>query len=272
MATSDASLQIGDVTLIVHDLPAVAQFYEKIIGLERIFADAAEIALGVEGQVMVRLCRDVQAARTSPREAGLFHTAFLLPERSDLGAFLAHLSKTGQSLEGASDHKVSEALYLSDPEGNGVEIYRDRLRAEWPFKNGEIAMTTDPIDLQDVTRAAQADWRGAPAGTVIGHVHLRVGALDPAEVFYRDMLGLPVTTRYPGANFHGWDGYHHHIATNIWHSKGAAPKTSPRTGLAEVGLRGTPEALEALVARAGANPVDPWGLPFVLRETETAPA
>lgn len=266
MSTRYARLHIGHVQLVVHDLETLAAFYENALGLERISDDAQEVRLGVGAQMLVHLRRDRAARRVGPRDAGLFHTAFLLPERGDLGAWLHHAAANDISLEGASDHLVSEAVYLSDPEGNGIEIYRDRPRAQWPRQNGLIAMTTDPIDLQDVANSARAPWRGAPQGTMIGHVHLKVGALDAANAFYHELLGMPLMAQYPGANFYGWDGYHHHLATNIWHSRGAPAHTDAVTGLAEVGLSGPPEALADLRAHVGDAPVDPWGLRFNLSE------
>ncbi|MBD3802626.1 MAG: VOC family protein [Thioclava sp.] len=264
MATSDAIVQIGHVTLVVHDIDRVGAFYEDVIGLERISRDASEARYGVGGEVLVQLQADKTARKSGREEAGLFHTAFLLPERADLGAWLNRAAEKGWRLEGASDHLVSEALYLSDPEGNGIEIYRDRGREDWPRKGDQILMATERLDLRDVMAEARAPWRGAPSGTVIGHVHLQVGALDPAEPFYRDTLGSNVMARYPGANFHGWSGYHHHLATNVWNSRGAKERHQPATGLAEVGLRAEPEALAQFSERFGDSVTDPWGTRFTV--------
>ena len=262
MATSDANVEIGHVTLVVHDLPAVGAFYESVLGLERISGDATEARYGVDGKVLVILKADASARKSSRSEAGLFHTAFLLPERADLGAWLTRAAETGIRLDGASDHLVSEAVYLHDPEGSGIEIYRDRAREDWPRKDGMIAMVTDPIDLRDVMVEARGPWRGAPKGTVIGHVHLQVGALDPAEPFYAETLGADVMARYPGANFHGWGGYHHHLATNVWNSRGAKERHQPATGLVEVGLKAHAEPLAAFREAYGDSVADPWGTRF----------
>lgn len=262
MATSDANVEIGHVTLVVRDLPAVGAFYESVLGLERIGGDTAEARYGVDGKVLVILKAEPEARKSSRAEAGLFHTAFLLPDRADLGAWLNHAAEKGIRLDGASDHLVSEAVYLHDPEGNGIEIYRDRAREDWPRKDGMIAMVTDPLDLADVMAQARGPWRGAPKGSVIGHVHLQVGALDPAEPFYAETLGADVMARYPGANFHGWGGYHHHLATNIWNSRGAKERHQPVTGLAEVGLKADAEPLAAFREAYGDSVADPWGTRF----------
>ncbi len=271
---ADSPLRLGAVTLVVHDLERLRRFYAEALGLHELAADAEGARLGAGDAVLLELRRDPHARPRDPRAAGLFHMAFLLPGRSDLGAFVAHAGRTRVPLEGASDHVVSEALYLADPEGNGIEVYADRPRAAWPWRDGLVAMRTDPLDLDGLARVGTA-WRGAPAGTTVGHVHLQVGALAPAEAFLADVLGLPVTARYPGGVFHGAGGYHHHLAANVWHSRGARPRTQPTAGLAEVEVVvRDPAGLAALAERAatagldagsGAGDLrlrDPWGTLF----------
>lgn len=273
----DSPLRLGAVTLVVHDLDRLRRFYAETLGLDEIAADAQGARLGAGGAVLLDLRHDPQARPRDPRGAGLFHTAFLLPTRADLGAFVGHAARTGVPLEGASDHVVSEALYLADPEGNGIEVYADRPRADWPWRDGSVAMRTDPLDLDGLARAGTA-WRGAPAATTVGHVHLQVGALAPAEAFLAGVLGLPVTARYPGGVFHGAGGYHHHLAANVWHSRGAPPRTPPVAGLAEVEVIVRDHAaLAALAQRAAATGReavqdgaslrlhDPWGTLFRVR-------
>lgn len=265
MATSDAPVEIGHVILTVHDLAALSAFYERAVGLERIASDGESARLGAGGRVLVELRRDASARRSSPREAGLFHTAFLLPDRRDLGALLNTYAERGDRLDGASDHAVSEALYLSDPEGNGIEIYTDRPRAAWPRGAGGIEMTTERLDIADLMRSASEPWAGAPAGTVVGHAHLRVGKIPAAEAFYTGTLGMDLVTRYPGGSFYATGGYHHHIATNTWQSRGAAPRSGPVTGLAEVVLRADASAYDRLAARASEGALaDPWNTRFTL--------
>lgn len=261
MATSAAPIDIGRVTLRVRDLARAAAFYERDLGLAPLSRDGEAATFGTEGRTLLELRRDRHARPAAPGDAGLFHIAWLLPSRADLAAWLVHAARTGVGLEGASDHAVSEALYLSDPEGNGVEIYVDRPRNGWTGPDGRIRMTTDPLDLDGLAAAARRPWSGAPEETVVGHVHLSVGALDPAVAFYADRLGLDVTARYPGARFFSSGGYHHHLAANVWRSRGAGPADPGSAGLEEVELRADPAAHDALTERLGgaAEVADPWG-------------
>ncbi|MEI4471581.1 VOC family protein [Frigidibacter sp. MR17.24] len=259
--TATAPIEIGHVVLTVRDLAGVGDYYRDVVGLEPIAEDGETRRFGAAGRTLVELRRD-GAARIAPRgEAGLFHTAFLLPSRADLGRWLSRIADRQIPVQGASDHLVSEAVYLTDPEGNGIEVYadRDRDRADWPRGPQGIAMATEPMDVQGVLAAGRGGWKGLPAATVVGHVHLKVGDLGQTEEFFGTTMGLELTTRYPGANFWGWGGYHHHLATNIWQTRGAGTRQHGLTGLAEVVLLA--EAPEA--ARLGARPlVDPWGTVF----------
>ena len=257
------TLAIGSVTLVVHDLEGMARFYRAAVGLAEIArATPDEIVLGAGGVALLTLRRDPAARRRTRREAGLFHTAFLLPRRADLAAWVAHAA-TGQApVGGASDHLVSEALYLSDPEGNGIEIYADRPAAGWRWRGGEVGMDTLPLDFASLAAAVEGPWRGAPAGTTVGHVHLQVGNLRDAEAFYAGQLGLDITSRMPGALFYSADGYHHHLATNIWNSRAAGPRDLPSTGLAEVVLSVQAERLAGLGGAAVLE--DPWRTPIRL--------
>jgi catechol 2,3-dioxygenase len=267
MSTASAPLEIGRVALTVNDLAAVRSFYETAIGLETLSGDGATATLGAAGRPLLDLRADPHARRAAPSDAGLFHTAFLLPSRAALGRWLRHAAASGLRLEGASDHLVSEAVYLSDPEGNGIEIYADRPRDAWPRANGAIRMATEPMDADGVLRAADGPWTGAPAGTVVGHVHLRVGDLRAAESFWHGILGFDVTTDYPGATFLGSGGYHHHIGANVWGSRGAGPRDLPATGLAELEIVADASALPALLDRTGGADrlADPWGTPVAIR-------
>jgi catechol 2,3-dioxygenase len=288
----DAPLRIGKVTLTVHDLDGVGRFYREVIGLHELRRAGETAAFGTrEGTALLELRREPDARAASPREAGLFHAAFLLPTRADLAAWLRHAAASGAPIEGASDHVVSEAIYLSDPEGNGVEVYADRPRATWAWsKDGLLAMRTGPLDVDGLLRAVRADggavsaWRGAPAGTTVGHVHLQVGAIAAAEAFYRDVLGMGVMARYPGASFFGSGGYHHHLAVNVWSSGGALRRdhTTPTTGLAGIELRSRDAtAFRAVADRVAAADLDvatptsaaghlvlrdPWGTPMQITQ------
>jgi catechol 2,3-dioxygenase len=265
MSTAAAPLEISRVVLTVHDLPGVADFYRRTLGLADIRRTAGHVALGAGGKTLVELVGDPAARRSSPREAGLFHTAFLMPSRAALGRWLVHAANSGVQLQGASDHLVSEAIYLADPEGNGIEVYVDRPRDRWHGPDGAIRMATERLDLNELARAADAPWSEAPEGLVVGHVHLQVGAVPEAETFYAGQLGLPVMARYPGAAFYGSGGYHHHIATNVWNSRGAGVRGQPSTGLSELVLAVEPDELAAIRSRAGTGPLrDPWGTAITL--------
>jgi len=260
MSTASAPVEIARVALVVHDLPGVAGFYRQVLGLDELSQWPDRAALGVGGRTLVELIGDPAARRASPQEAGLFHTAFLMPSRAALARWLIHAASSGLRLQGASDHLVSEAIYLSDPEGNGIEVYADRQRDTWHGPDGAIRMATERLDLNALARAADTGWTEAPEGLVVGHVHLQVGAVPEAEAFYAGKLGLPVMARYPGAAFYGSGGYHHHIATNVWNSRGAGQRRGSATGLAELVLAADPGELAALRARAGSDHLrDPWG-------------
>lgn len=262
MSTAAAPVEIASVTLTVHDLPKLSAYYEKLLGLHRLSGDGATVRLGLGTDVLLELRGDKAARKSDPREAGLFHTAFLMPSRAALGSWLIHTSDSHLPLQGASDHLVSEAIYLADPEGNGIEVYADRPRVAWYNPDGSIKMATEGLDLNDVARAAKQPYAGAPAGLSIGHVHLQVGNVPEAEKFYRDIIGMPVTSHYPGAAFYGSGGYHHHIATNVWNSRNAKARNFPATGLAGVTLRADAPDYEAIVTRGGSDTLaDPWGTP-----------
>ena len=227
---------VGTVSLTVGDLDRSRAFYERAVGLRANELEDGRLALGVAGEpALIELRGDSSVTRLNRRAPGLYHLAVLVPTRLDLAFALARLAETRWPLDGASDHLVSEAVYLSDPDGNGIEIYRDRPRAEWPRSGDQLRMATLPLDLDDVLaelRAATELQATAPAGTQIGHVHLQVADLAQAEAFYHGVLGFDVMVRgYPGALFVSAGGYHHHIGLNTWHSAGAAPATSGSVGL-----------------------------------------
>lgn len=257
MATSDAPVSIGRVTLTVRDTDAMARFYESALGLNLVRRDGDTVVLGQADRPLVELRQD-RLARSRPHEAGLFHTAFLLPDRESLARWLVHARQHDVRLDGASDHLVSEALYLTDPEGNGIEIYRDRPREEWPRRDGRIELVTLPLDLAALASSATAAWEGAPDGTVIGHVHLQVGDVAEHEDFVVSHLGLQVTSRVPSAGFYGSGGYHHHLGGNVWNSRGAGARSPGTTGLAEVELLADPDVLTA------GSATDPWGTRFTI--------
>ncbi|WP_347267830.1 VOC family protein [Paracoccus sp. (in: a-proteobacteria)] len=267
MASSDAPIRIARVALVVRDLARVGDFYQSVIGLERLSGDGAGMMLGAGGQPLLELRRDAMA-RPHPREAGLFHTAFLLPGRPALAGWLAHAAGRGTRLEGAADHLVSEAIYLRDPEGNGVEVYADRPRSQWRHAGVQVVMDTAALDLPGLLAAADGTWRGAPAGSGIGHVHLQVGDIALAEDFAMTRLGLACMARLPGAGFFASGGYHHHLAANVWNSRGAGRRSADAAGLAEVVLRAEAGAMAALTRT---RLTDPWGTRFVIEPAGQGP-
>jgi catechol 2,3-dioxygenase len=229
---------IGTVALTVSDLSRSREFYERAIGLRASDRDDGSVALSDEGgHTLMALYGDSSAPKLDRRATGLFHLAVLLPTRADLAFALARLVEARWPLDGASDHLVSEALYLSDPDGNGIELYRDRPREQWPVRDGQLEMATLPLDLDSlVGELSQATdrQRRAPAGTTIGHVHLQVADIPDAEAFYHGVLGFDVTVRtYPGALFVSAGGYHHHLGLNTWHSRGSGPPAAGSVGLRE---------------------------------------
>lgn len=269
-------LRIGRVRLRVRDLGTVAGFYREVIGLSEWARGPEGVVLGSAEAPLVELQHAPDARPQDPRDAGLFHIAFLLPDRAALGRWLAHAGARGVRLQGASDHIVSEALYLADPEGNGIEIYADRPASRWRDAGGAIRMATEPLDLPDLLAAGTGDWAGFPAAGRLGHVHLQVGDTAAADRFHAGILGLEITARYPGASFYGSGGYHHHLAGNVWNSRGAGPRPAGAAGLAAVELAADATTRAAILARARAagQPVDsasgapvlhdPWGTDFAL--------
>jgi catechol 2,3-dioxygenase len=259
-ARADPRTAVGAVSLTVSDLARSTEFYERAVGLSARELDDGGVALGAAGFDLVRLYGDPSARPLDRRGTGLFHLAILLPERRDLAHALGRLAQARWPLDGASDHLVSEALYLSDPDGNGIEIYRDRPRDEWTRDaNGALRMATLPLELDDVfgeiagEAAVEIDQR-VPEGTRIGHVHLQVAELRQIEAFYADVIGLDVMVRtYPGALFMAAGGYHHHLGLNTWHSAGGARPDPGAIGLRdyELVLPSTAER-DAILARAAA--------------------
>ena len=228
--------RMGTVRLTVSDLPRSRAFYEETLGLQATELDGGELAFGTgPGRALVELRGDRSAPPLDRRATGLFHLAILHPIRLGLAHALARVAETRWPLDGASDHLVSEALYLSDPDGNGIEIYRDRPRDEWRRVDGQLQMATLPLDLRSVASeldAAPGPQAHAPAETTIGHVHLQVAELDQVESFYAGVLGFDVMVRgYPGALFVAAGGYHHHLGLNTWQSAGSGAPVPGAVGL-----------------------------------------
>lgn len=267
--------RIGGVALSVIELDRALGFYGDLLGFTITEQDGGTAALAASGDAapIIRLIEHPDAIRKPRRSTGLYHVAILLPSRAELGKMLRRLIVQQQPLQGASDHLVSEALYLADPDGNGLEIYRDRPRREWQVSKGRIAMATDPMDVEGVLGDAdESEWTGIAPGTVIGHVHLHGADLAQSEAFYSGALGLDVTERtYPGALFMSAGGYHHHLGVNTW--AGGTPPPENAVGLESYTITIPDEAawMQA-VERTGATPLadgravarDPDNIPVVL--------
>jgi catechol 2,3-dioxygenase len=255
----DPSLRIRAVHLAVSSLATSVGFYRRVVGLE-LLTEGTEVAvLGTPaGEPLLHLTRLAEPAPAPPGSTGLFHVAILLPDRRALAAAARRLTLTGWRLTGASDHGVSEALYLRDPDDIGLELYADRPRDVWPATAaGGIDIFTAPLDLHDLLATDPEPEPTVPPGTTIGHVHLRVSDRDRSVRFYRDVLGLDLIAEIPRAGFLSAGGYHHHVGVNSWDTEGGlpAPEQAPGLRLVEMEL-GDEEAIERLARRLKAAGVE----------------
>ncbi|WP_042349195.1 VOC family protein [Bacillus massiliigorillae] len=252
------NLYIRNVTLNVSNLNNSLLFYRDFLGfkvLEHEEHTAILTADGVTPLIKLNVPQDVTPKQSGT--TGLYHFAILLPSRADLGKFLLYLVKQ-QFRIGASDHLVSEALYFSDPDGNGIEVYCDRHADTWTWHNNQVAMTTDPLDGEGVLAAGDGlEWNGMPPDTVMGHIHLHVSNLQKAGTFYSDVLGYEVVCEYGGqALFLSTGKYHHHVAINTWNGTGVPAEDS--VGLKEYAIDLPNEAYKQKVIRA----LEAYGIPF----------
>jgi catechol 2,3-dioxygenase len=260
---------MGTVHLTVADLDRSLAYYEQQIGLRVHARDDGRAQLGTGGEDLLVLTEE-PGARPADGYSGLFHFALLVPERTDLATWLAHAARDRVSLTGLSDHWVSEAIYLRDPDHHGIEIYADRPRELWEGQVGR-RLTTLPLDVDDLLGVlddpATTPFEGLAGGTVMGHVHLSVSAIEPANAFYRDRLGFAVMAELGDqATFLSAGGYHHHLAGNIWQSAGApyAPDGHARLTQMTVVLPDAASLGEAARRVGGTEVRDPFGIPVVL--------
>ena len=241
------STKIGYVSLNVSDIQSSLEFYQSILGFRLIqkksSTDRAYLSSG-ETPSSFPMLELVQTSQTdsnlaSSRRAGLYHFAILLPERKNLADVLLYLSEKQDKVhfDGLADHLVSESIYIRDPDFIGIEIYSDRPQPEWKWNDknnnkSQLQMATLPLNTDDLLKeSTDKGWTGMPTNTVIGHVHLHVSNLSNAMKFYRDILGLNLTTTYPGAYFFAAGRYHHHIATNTWLGANILPASPESIGL-----------------------------------------
>jgi catechol 2,3-dioxygenase len=232
-----AATQIGHAHLQVANLERALKFYQELIGFKTISRENDTVMLSATGQfpAHIILTARADAKPKPPRTTGLFHNAIRFPNRRELARVFRRLIEHGWPFQGFSDHIVSEALYLTDPDGNGVELCTDRPHEQWHWRNGMVEMATDPLDVDDLLREVENNstpWNDVHPDTDVGHVHLHIADLQKAESFYCGVLGFEVTQRsYPGALFIAAGGYHHHLGLNIWAGKDAPPPPPEAVGL-----------------------------------------
>ncbi len=275
---SRTPLRIGSVGLVARDLDKLTNFYQGLLGLTVQERTDKVAKLGTGGTTLLEIEHRPNALPDDTATAGLYHTAFLMPTRADHARWIMHIANNRVPITGASDHGVSEAFYLDDPEGNGIEVYNDRPRERWQWEDKRqeklIVMQTKHLDVEAILEEIDpktATYRAAPEGLRVGHIHLRVGSTEQAEAFYRGAIGLDLTRRRGGATFMSSGGYHHHVGANVWHSGGAGPRDPNRAGLSWFSIEAEAAAADALAERlkAANAPVettggrietaDPWG-------------
>lgn len=273
--------RIGRVRLQVANLQRSVEYYTRVVGLRVLSSTGSTAALAAAGDrtALVELQERPGVKAVPPGGLlGLYHFAILLPDRPALGRFVHHIRTLGIPA-GTADHAVSESIYLTDPDGLGIEVYADRPREVWQVNGSELHVTVEPLGLRDLARAAAGvSWTEMPAGTIVGHVHLCVGALDAASAFYHSALGFDETAwSFPGALFLAAGGYHHHLGTNIW-AAGAPAATGddarllewelilPDPGLVELAAQSIAGGgYQVLVENSDRIAIDPWGTPLRLR-------
>jgi catechol 2,3-dioxygenase len=261
----DPGARIGTVTLVVSDLERALAFYAGVLGLWMHRVDDGVAVLGAGEEDMVVLVEDREAV-PAVGCTGLFHLAIRVPSRLELARSIQRLILSRGALTGFADHLVCESIYLDDPDGNGIEVYADRPREEWPLADGHVQMATDPLDLYGAI--ARSDGRSVPpqqvdVGTVVGHVHLCVADVEAAEVFYRELVGLDVMVRFPASSMLAAGGYHHQIGVNHAHTEGAPAPQAGSLGMRHFELIVNDTA--PLVARLG-ELAEPHPLGFVARD------
>ncbi|WP_456275403.1 VOC family protein [Bacillus sp. AK128] len=225
---------IEQVALKVQSIERSVEFYKEFIGLKILHQDKGQAVLTADGkQPLLYLEEPVDVIPKQSRTTGLYHFALLVPTRSDLANVLQHFINKNLKLQGASDHLVSEALYLADPDGNGIEIYADRSSSEWEWNNGEVVMATKALNIRDLlSEVTESPWKGMPANTLMGHIHLHVSELTDTNEFYCKGLGFDVVSLYGNqALFISSGGYHHHIGLNTWNGVGAPCPDKKSVGL-----------------------------------------
>lgn len=232
-------MKVSSIQLRTADLDRLRNFYVDVLGFEPVDREdgVLELYSDIDLEPLIVISESSKARPRPEFTTELYHVAILMPNRKELARLLARLAEKRYPLQGFADHGVSEAVYLADPDGNGIELYRDRSREEWPRKNGAIEMFTKPLDLENLLSELEDDtteWDGIHPEATVGHIHLQVSDLAKSGQFYNDVLGYDIVQKnFPGALFLSTDGYHHHIGLNTWNSKGAAPAPKGGAGLVQ---------------------------------------
>lgn len=269
-------MRIGAAALRVRDIGKMRRYYTDLLKFSTIREDKSEVVLGVDGVALLHLIHRPDAPFERQDTAGLFHTAFLMPSRADFARWLVHAALTRTQFVGFADHNVSEASYLTDPEGNGIEVYSDRPPAAWQWNGGSVTMGSGQLDIDNILTLADItrdQYDAPPKALRIGHMHLRVGEIARGRAFYEGLIGMdPTRVNRPDVAFLSSGRYHHHIGINIWNSAGAGQRNAQETGLAWFSLRISDDALLAdrkrRLAAAGLSSdaitdgivvADPWG-------------
>lgn len=269
-------VHVDQAALKVRDMDAMIAYYGSVLGLSKISSDNGSVILGAGAKPLLTLIHAPSASYESQSAAGLFHIAYLMPTRKDLARWLVHAVTNRVPLTGVADHSVSEAIYLNDPEGNGIKVYSDRPRDAWTWNGGIVTMGTEQLDIDNLvalTDTNRDDYTLAPQGLRIGHMHLRVGDVAKGRTFYENAVGLQSTrTERADAAFLSSGHYHHHLAINSWNSRGAGNRDAAQTGLDWFSLTvSDKDVFEAQEKRLrdsgygissitdGVEAIDPWG-------------
>lgn len=256
---AEPNIYAQKIDLKVTNLQTSLRFYQDILGFQVLHQSKHEVSLSADGnQTLVQLHAPEGLQKKELRRTGLYHFAILLPTRNDLAKIIRHFIKVNYPLQGASDHDVSEALYLADPDGNGIEIYADRPKTSWDWRGEEVVMGTNALDVQSIMSEWDGnEWKGMPNETIMGHIHLHVNNIEEAKTFYCEGLGFEVVTHYGNqALFISTGKYHHHIGLNIWNGTMAVAPSANSVGMAFYTLVFPKNKLEQAVERLQAMNIE----------------
>ncbi|MEK5428508.1 VOC family protein [Cytobacillus sp. FSL R7-0680] len=256
---AEPNIYAQKIDLKVTNLQTSLRFYQDILGFQVLYQSKHEVSLSADGnQTLVQLHAPEGLQKKELRRTGLYHFAILLPTRNDLAKIIRHFIKVNYPLQGASDHDVSEALYLADPDGNGIEMYADRPKTSWDWKGEEVVMGTNALDVQSIMSEWDGnEWNGMPNETIMGHIHLHVNNIEEAKTFYCEGLGFEVVTHYGNqALFISTGKYHHHIGLNIWNGTMAVAPSANSVGMAFYTLVFPKNKLEQAVERLQAMNIE----------------